>query len=520
MSAVSVLLLVTVLVAMAAVGATLVAVNIRLAKLVRSSALRGGLEASPASFPFGLIRCLSHNIEAMTLELANFSHRKTRRHAVTDMPTREILIEAVDATDPAGDYEIGMLGVIELLDFDQLAAFDSDHADYVLRIIADRIERMVGKHRIVAQIDRARFGIWLGGATKDTAETEVQALCYALGSRISAPGIDLLPQLASGWSYRAEKTALTSSQMIAQAQIASGSPSGVDAIQSDRRDPAASAKNRFALEQDLRHAIERDQFTLQFQPFVNAAQQRVYGAEALIRWHHPVNGMISPTAFIPVVESAGMSEEVGMWVMNAACEAARQWQNEGLSNVRVAVNVSAHQLVRDDLDIVVDRMLQRHRLAPARLELELTETVAAVDSDSAARLFDRVRALGVSIAIDDFGAGYSSLSYLKKLRFDKLKIDREFVTEVDRHRDSQAICQSIIALARGLGIAVLAEGVERYEEYAWLRQHGCILFQGYYLSRPLDSAAFLDFAHDDAAIKALTALGPAVLQKRIVGAVA
>jgi EAL domain-containing protein (putative c-di-GMP-specific phosphodiesterase class I) len=213
-----------------------------------------------------------------------------------------------------------------------------------------------------------------------------------------------------------------------------------------------------------------------------------------------VRGLVSPAEFIPLAEAAGLAGEIGTWVLDAACRAARSWSATGLPSVRIAVNVSGHQLERDGFDLLVERTLSRHGLPPRLLELELTETIAMADSRTAALLFERIRALGVAISIDDFGTGYSSLSYLKKLSFDKLKIDREFVTDVDSRRDCQAICQSIIALGRGLGISVLAEGVERAEEMMWLRRHGCQLFQGFHFARPMPEPDFLAFARDGQAI--------------------
>jgi EAL domain-containing protein (putative c-di-GMP-specific phosphodiesterase class I) len=168
------------------------------------------------------------------------------------------------------------------------------------------------------------------------------------------------------------------------------------------------------------------------------------------------------------------------------------------------------------LPTLIARTLDRHALPADSLEIELTESAALVDCERARTLFSRLRELGVRIAIDDFGTGYSSLSTLRSLAFDKIKIDREFVTEVESRKESQAICQSVIALARGLGIGVLAEGVERAEEYAWLRQHGCSVFQGYLFSPPLEGPAFIDFVQDRAQLADKLSLDPRALQQSII----
>jgi EAL domain-containing protein (putative c-di-GMP-specific phosphodiesterase class I) len=256
------------------------------------------------------------------------------------------------------------------------------------------------------------------------------------------------------------------------------------------------ARAAFGLEQDLASALVENQLHMVFQPVVDLSAGRLLGAEALLRWTHPTRGEISPAEFIPIAEANGLSDRFGLWVLNAACGAAKRWQDSGLGALKMAVNLSARQLLDPDLFDKITRTLARHRLSPSMLELELTETAAMGDPDAAARLFGRLREAGVSIAIDDFGSGYSSLSYLKKLPFDKLKIDREFVTDVDSKRESQAICKALIELGRGFDLKVLAEGVETKGEVNTLRRFGCSLFQGFYFSRPLSEEAFRALALD------------------------
>ncbi|MDB5714708.1 MAG: hypothetical protein JWO15_2105, partial [Sphingomonadales bacterium] len=338
------------------------------------------------------------------------------------------------------------------------------------------------------------------------------ALCYALRNRVMADDIDLLPQLACGFACE-ETRRVGATELLARA--ISGLATTARNERADTIDPTVAARQRFTFEQGLRHAIERNEFELLYQPFVRVDQQRVCGAEALLRWHSAEHGLVSPSVFIPTVEATGLAEEVGMWVLNSACEEGAKWGRIGLRDVKVAINLSALQLGGGDFDTVVKRLLKRHAMPSSALELELTESVAADTSDDLRALFQRLRVMGVSMSIDDFGAGYSSLSYLKNLKFDKLKIDREFVSGVDRQGDSQAICQSIIALGRGLGIEVLAEGVETWDEYAWLRRHGCTFFQGYYFARPLTSKAFVTFARDSAQLRALIDVGPTALRYHI-----
>ena len=450
---------------------------------------------------------LAWQVDALAARLSDLGHRSARLHGISGLPTREPLMEAIDAAPPGG-----CLSLAELCDFDRLSLVDPTGAEEVLTQIAQRLARMVGPDRFLAHVDRSRFAIWCPAVDAATARRELDAISYALQERITLPSLDIAPQI------RSVLVEADGAQGSAAALIAQGLASLSGAADGALIKPGAaeaSARNLFLLEQDLRQAVQKNEFELWFQPFIDAARQRICGAEALLRWHHPVDGTISPALFIPVMEASGLADEIGLWTLNAGCREAAGWEAGDPRGLKVAINLSAHQLERADLPQLVDRTLRRHGLAPALLELELTETVASVDSASARALFDTLRALGVAISIDDFGAGYSSLSYLKKLRFDKIKIDREFVSHVDTQRDSQAICQSIIALGRGLGIPVLAEGVERAEEYVWLRRHGCTLFQGYHFARPMKAADFRALVRDETSIRALTDLSPFALRERV-----
>jgi EAL domain-containing protein (putative c-di-GMP-specific phosphodiesterase class I) len=270
----------------------------------------------------------------------------------------------------------------------------------------------------------------------------------------------------------------------------------VDSAAAPMVDQAETARDRYALEQDLRQAIDRREFRLVYQPLIDASQGCVGGAEALIRWEHPTRGLISPSCFVPMIEAMGLAQEMGMWALNTAVRDACGWAALGHNRLRVAVNVSSLQLNSGDLPQMVLRTLQSHGASASQLEIELTESVATSDTEQCRVIFQALRAMGVKLAVDDFGTGYSGFSTLRTLAFDKIKIDREFVTDVDTRSDSQAICQSIIALGRGLGIRVLAEGIERFAEYEWLRRHGCHHFQGYYFDQPMTSEALVAFVRD------------------------
>jgi predicted signal transduction protein with EAL and GGDEF domain len=237
---------------------------------------------------------------------------------------------------------------------------------------------------------------------------------------------------------------------------------------------------RRVLELDMRASLSAGDFELHYQPQMDLATDRIGGFEALVRWRHPVRGMISPAAFIPAAEETGLIVPLGEWVLREACRQAAGWP----SDVRVSVNVSAVQFRHRNLVQVVMSALASAGLDPRRLELEITETVLMQDSELSVRILHQLRALGVSIALDDFGTGYSSLSYLRRFPFDRIKIDRSFVRDLARDAEGAAIVRAIIGLGRSLSIATTAEGVETREQLDILRREGCTEMQGYLLSPP------------------------------------
>ncbi|MET3519183.1 EAL domain-containing protein [Mesorhizobium abyssinicae] len=248
----------------------------------------------------------------------------------------------------------------------------------------------------------------------------------------------------------------------------------------------AEARDRRVMEHDLRQAVARGEFRLVYQPQKEISTGRMIGFEALLRWHHPEHGDISPAVFIPVAEDSGAIIQIGEWVLSAACEEAARWKNP----LMVAVNVSAVQLHNPNFSRKVHEVLLRSGLAPGRLELEITETALVKDMPRALAALRQIKALGVRVAMDDFGTGYSSLSNLRAFPFDKIKIDGSFIKSVDRNGQVAAIVRAVLGLGRGLGLPVLAEGVETLGELRFLDAEDCEIGQGFYLGRPGPIEAF------------------------------
>ncbi|MDH3918393.1 MAG: GGDEF domain-containing phosphodiesterase, partial [Rhodospirillales bacterium] len=251
--------------------------------------------------------------------------------------------------------------------------------------------------------------------------------------------------------------------------------------------PARAAK---VLEADLRLAVVRNEFELFYQPKLCIDGRRVTGAEALVRWRHPTRGIVSPGDFIPIAESSDLMVHLGEWVLRAACEQAKAWQDSGFPSLPVAVNISARQFRDSDFVAALKRTLQETGLDPRLLELEITEGMMMEDTEQVIDEFHLIHDLGVEISIDDFGTGYSSLAYLKRFPVHRLKIDRSFVRDLTTEPDDAAITEAVIKMGHSLNLKVIAEGVEMEEQVTYLRSKGCDELQGFLFSQPLPARDF------------------------------
>lgn len=252
----------------------------------------------------------------------------------------------------------------------------------------------------------------------------------------------------------------------------------------------ASTHQRLLLETQLRHALDRDELTLYYQPQIHLASGRIVGTEVLLRWHHPKMGMVSPQIFIPLAEETGLIVAIGEWVLHQACLQHQKWRTSGHPILRIAVNLSSRQFKQDNLVKEVVKILENTYMDPNLLELELTESMLMQDADSATKILHQLKEMGIQLAIDDFGTGYSSLSYLRRFPIDKLKIDKSFMLEIPTNQDDMAIIRAIVALARTLNLSVIAEGVETKQQLAFLKSLRCDEIQGFLFSHPLPADEF------------------------------
>jgi PAS domain S-box-containing protein len=270
----------------------------------------------------------------------------------------------------------------------------------------------------------------------------------------------------------------------------------------------AQAAERFALEDDLRRAVSEGQFVLYFQPQVDSRSGLVVGAEALIRWQHPARGLVAPATFIPVAEETGLIVPIGQWVMRRACEEARTWRDAGHGLLPVSVNLSGRQFTQDDLAQTITRCVSSAGLSPAQLEIELTESVLMGSSGHHIDTLRALRATGIRIAVDDFGIGYSSLSYLKQLPVDRIKIDRSFVRDVLTNPDDAALSEAIIAIASALRLGTIAEGIETQPQAEFFRDRGCHCVQGLLFGGPVSADDFARLLREGRTFRAPGALLP------------
>ncbi len=411
--------------------------------------------------------------------------------ALTGLPNRMLLDRKLSALLEKASLKQRSLAVAFAdLDNFKLVNDTLGHAagDELLTVVAQRISTRVGNGGIVARIGGDEFIIVL----EDPAEPIYERLAAVLVD-ISKPMIVQGVEIRVGCSIGvacAMEHGTTASELFANADMAlyRAKEAGRNAIRLFTPAMAEDARNKLIRIEELRRAVERDEFVLHYQPQKEVRSGRMIGVEALVRWQHPVEGLLLPGAFIPLAEETGLIVPLGETVLRKACWQARLWQDRGLPALRMGVNVSARQFLESSLTNQVASALQSADLDPQWLELELTESLIMRDVEGAIERMQELKKLGVSLAIDDFGTGYSSLSTLRRFPLSRLKIDRSFIADIPEKPGDMAITSAIVSLGRTLDLEVVAEGVETEEQARFLEGAGCELLQGYLFARPLPSS--------------------------------
>jgi diguanylate cyclase (GGDEF)-like protein len=381
-----------------------------------------------------------------------------------------------------------------VLDLDRFKSINDSlghrRGDGMLRLVGDRLRGSLRPGDTVARLGGDEFAVLLPAVAAERDMVRLgEKLLESLRRPFSLDGREIVTTASLGISRFPEDGA-SAEALLRKADVAmyQAKSLGRDGLQVYTAAMDAHALDRLSLENDLRKALAASELTLFYQPQLDAATGLVAGVEALVRWQHPVRGLLMPGDFLWIAEASGLSHPLDRWVLTTACRQVREWHDDGVPLPRLAVNLSARPFQRPDLVERVKDVLWETGLSSSCLELEITETLAMQNAEESLTTLRGLKELGVRIAIDDFGTGYSSLSYLRNFPIDTLKIDASFIRSLTEDSSSLEIASAVIALAHSLGIRVVAEGVEQEQQWQLLRQRGCDEVQGYYFSVPLPAA--------------------------------
>ncbi|MBF0448579.1 MAG: EAL domain-containing protein [Magnetococcales bacterium] len=417
---------------------------------------------------------------------------------LTDLPNRDLFMDRLEQSLNMA-HRSGAKVLVLFLGLDHFKKVNNSlgHGvgDQLLKRVAKRLREFIREGDTLCRLGGDSFGFILReiNQVKD-ALTVVQKVGNALVKPFSIENNSLFVTASSGISLFPDD-GQSADDLIKNADLAMAraKSAGRDNCQFYTEAMGTQADRRLLLESSLRLALAREEFVLYFQPKLSLESNRVIGMEALVRWQHPESGLVSPAEFIPIAEETGLIIPLGEWILHRACQQTKIWQDAGFGSLKVAVNLSARQFRQEDILNRVERVLRETGLAPEMLELEITESMVMDDVEEAIETLKQIHLKGISIAVDDFGTGYSSLSYLKRFPIHTLKIDRSFVRDLTSDSQDAAIVESIISLAKGLNLRVVAEGVETQEQLIYLGKGACDEVQGYYYSHPLSVEKFGQF---------------------------
>jgi diguanylate cyclase (GGDEF)-like protein/PAS domain S-box-containing protein len=431
--------------------------------------------------------------------MEDITGRKSLEHALqhladhdrlTSLPNRGLIHDRLQHAVDQAARRNWIVGVM-FIDLDRFKMVNDTlghtMGDRLLQLVAARLRDCVRIDDTVGRLGGDEFAIILTElANVHDAELVAQKILDALGAPLDLDGREAFVSASIGIAiYPQDGASADTLIMNADAAMYRAKAQGKNNYQLYAATMNEQAGERLQMENSLRHAVDRGEFVLYFQPKANLRTGAIAGVEALLRWNRPSGELVPPAEFIPLLEESGLIVPVGEWVLRAACVQIRAWAADGVADVPIAVNLSARQFQQQDIAEVVRRALADYDVPPHLIELEITESAAMHNAEAASTALSMLKSLGVRIAIDDFGTGYSSLSYLKRFPIDCLKIDRSFIADITEDLEYASIAQAVITLAHALGLNVVAEGVENEQQAEFLTAHGCDEMQGYYFARPM-----------------------------------
>lgn len=417
--------------------------------------------------------------------------------SLTDLPNHMLFGNYLNSAIEGAKHKNKNLCVM-VLDIDKFKNINDvigyDDADKLLKDISERIKGFIGNKGIVGRQSGDEFMILIYNAEGvEGCRKIAEDILFLVSQTYLIENHELFITASIGVSIYPEH-GCNAEELIKNANTALtyAKSNGSSVLEIYSHEMNEKAHERIEMEGKLKSAIRNREFVLYYQPLVDIKSEKVIGMEALIRWNSPELGMISPAKFIPIAEETGLIIQIGEWVLYNACTQNKKWQDAGLKNMIVSVNISPRQFEQDDFVEMVERALKDTGLEPEYLELEITEDVIK-NIDEAVVILNRLKKIGIKIALDDFGTGYSSLSYLRKLPIDIIKMDKSFVWEIDDSETEIAITTAVIEMGHNLKLLVLAEGVETKEQLNCLKNFKCDVIQGYYFSKPVPPHEFEEF---------------------------
>ncbi len=417
---------------------------------------------------------------------------------LTGLPNRALFARRLNQEIARAERDNTRVAVLALdLDaFKQINDFYGHGVGDALLVAAgERISELVRRMDTVARLGGDEFAVIQPGLDgPDPAAALAARIVRALAEPFEVEGHKLVMSVSVGITLSSRKR-VNPEELLRAADVAMyrSKTEGRSTYTFFEADMDTQLRDRRELEQDLRQAIHNDEFELHYQPLYTVPEQRLNGFEALLRWKHPTRGEIGPDEFIPIAEDIGLIPRIGEWVLAEGCRTAATWP----APLRLAVNVSPVQFKEPFLARRIESIARASGLALDRLEIEITENVLMKDTESVLQILNEIKALGARVAMDDFGTGYSSLSYLRKFPFDKIKIDRSFVGDLEENQEDAAIVRAVVAMGQSLGMTTLAEGVESAEQWSQIADEGCQEAQGFLLGRPMprsEAARLIDTA--------------------------